>query len=169
MTDNNVTIRRLGDDDVEQYRDIRLESLQFSPEAFPTRYDDASAEELGYFQGLLRKNIVLGLFTSNQELVGIAAYGKREDRPKMSHTGRLWGIYIMPEIRGKGYGSQLVKDTLSHIPKEIERVYMSLIARENDAADKLYEKLGFETYGRRPKSLKDNGTYYDQILMVKEL
>ena len=161
-------IRRLGDDDVEQYRSVRLESLQFAPEAFPTRYDEASAEELGYFQGLLRKNIVMGLFEDGT-LIGIAAYGKREDRPKMAHIGRLWGIYIKPEARGKGYGHQLLTETIKQIPQGIERVYMSIIARENDPADKLYEKLGFETYGRRPKSLKDNDTYYDQILMVKEL
>lgn len=168
MSETQVVIRRLGDDDVEQYRDVRLESLQFEPEAFPTRYDEASAEELGYFQGLLRKNIVMGLF-EDEELIGVAAYGKREDRPKMAHTGRIWGIYIKPKARGKGYGKQILSETLNHVPAGIERVYMSVIARESDPTDALYEKLGFETYGRRPKSLKDNDTYYDQVLMVKEL
>lgn len=167
MSDQN-NIRRLGDDDVEQFRTLRLESLQLAPEAYPTRYDDASAEELGYFQGLLRKNIIMGVFDDANKLIGIAGYGQRQDRPKMAHTGRIWGIYIKPDARGKGFGEKLIRTLLEQIPSNIERTYMSIVSR-NETSVGLYEKLGFETYGRRPKSLKDGDNYYDQILMCKEM
>ncbi|CRI00648.1 Uncharacterised protein [Streptococcus pneumoniae] len=36
----------------------------------------------------------------------------------------------------------------------------------NDAAKKLYESLGFQTYGVQERSLKHNGQYWDEEHMV---
>jgi RimJ/RimL family protein N-acetyltransferase len=41
--------------------------------------------------------------------------------------------------------------------------------RENEQARCLYANLGFLEYGIEKNALKQNGRYYDEILMAKDL
>jgi RimJ/RimL family protein N-acetyltransferase len=41
--------------------------------------------------------------------------------------------------------------------------------RDNEQARRLYAKLGFLEYGIEKNALKQNGRYYDEILMAKDL
>jgi RimJ/RimL family protein N-acetyltransferase len=43
------------------------------------------------------------------------------------------------------------------------------VVGENQAAYRFYKNLGFVEYGRETKALKQDGRYYDEILMVKFL
>ena len=47
----------------------------------------------------------------------------------------------------------------------IEYIRLSVIT-DNTAAIDLYRSLGFEQYGCEPRSLKVNGEYYDEYLMI---
>jgi RimJ/RimL family protein N-acetyltransferase len=40
------------------------------------------------------------------------------------------------------------------------------VVSDNHPAKRLYESLGFETYGVERRALKYNGQYYDEDLMV---
>jgi len=43
------------------------------------------------------------------------------------------------------------------------------VISENEAARRLYRALGFIEYGVEKRALKQNGRYYDEVLMVKFL
>ena len=43
------------------------------------------------------------------------------------------------------------------------------VVGENLSAQRLYTSLGFAEYGREARALKQNGRYYDEILMVRFL
>ncbi len=43
------------------------------------------------------------------------------------------------------------------------------VMSENEAARRLYRALGFVEYGVEKNALKQDGRYYDEVLMVKFL
>jgi RimJ/RimL family protein N-acetyltransferase len=43
------------------------------------------------------------------------------------------------------------------------------VVSENEAARRLYGALGFVEYGLEKRALKQDGRYYDEVLMVKFL
>ncbi|MGQ0452909.1 GNAT family N-acetyltransferase, partial [Bacillus sp. SS-TM] len=47
----------------------------------------------------------------------------------------------------------------------VEQLMLDVVVG-NDAAKKLYESLGFQTYGVQERSLKHNGQYWDEEHMV---
>jgi RimJ/RimL family protein N-acetyltransferase len=43
------------------------------------------------------------------------------------------------------------------------------VVSENEAALRLYEAVGFVEYGYEKRALKQDGRYFDEVLMVKFL
>jgi len=43
------------------------------------------------------------------------------------------------------------------------------VVSENEQARRLYASLGFVEYGLEKKALKQDGRYYDEVHMAKEL
>jgi RimJ/RimL family protein N-acetyltransferase len=43
------------------------------------------------------------------------------------------------------------------------------VVRENEEARRLYASMGFLEYGIEKNGLKQNGRYYDEVLMAKDL
>ncbi|WP_423008712.1 GNAT family N-acetyltransferase [Undibacterium sp. JH2W] len=50
----------------------------------------------------------------------------------------------------------------------VEQVTLSAV-KANLAAVSLHQKLGFDIYRTEPRSLKSDGAYFDEVLMVKLL
>lgn len=72
-------------------------------------------------------------------------------------------IAVRPGCRGKGYARALVDAAISSHP-EAARVYLE-VRPGNTAALKLYESLGFEATGVRPRYYGDE----DAVLMTLDL
>jgi len=142
MTENSqVQVRRLMPADARLYREIRLEALQLSPEAFGSSFEQEGAQSLGYFEEALTKADVFGAFRETA-LVGIAGY-RTQAGAKQAHKGMLWGMYVRPLARGSGV--------------------------DNETAQRLYRHFGFVAYGHEVRSLKQGGRYYDELLMAVAL
>jgi RimJ/RimL family protein N-acetyltransferase len=52
--------------------------------------------------------------------------------------------------------------------ERVEALQLSVVS-ENEAARRLYGSLGFAEYGLEKRALKQDGRYYDEVLMVKFL
>jgi GNAT superfamily N-acetyltransferase len=159
-------IRLLTADDAERYRDIRLEGLQRNPEAFGSTFERESAMPLPWFAERIIKGNVFGGFTAG-ELLGVAGYQPQEGA-KVSHKAILWGMYVRPQERNAGLGGRLVETVVSHATGRVEQLLLSVVS-VNGAAHSLYQKLGFSEYGREMRALKQDGRYFDEILMVRFL
>jgi ribosomal protein S18 acetylase RimI-like enzyme len=91
-----------------------------------------------------------------------------QDGPKRRHKGLLWGMYVRPAARNLGLGRRLVEAVLKHASGHVELLQLTVVS-ENLSAHRLYTSLGFAEYGREARALKQNGRYYDEILMVRFL
>jgi RimJ/RimL family protein N-acetyltransferase len=161
----DIQIRRVMPADAALYREIRLAGLRDSPEAFGSTFDRESAQPLAWFCDRLRTSQVVGAFRS--ALWGIAGFAIREGE-KERHKGLLWGMYVRPDARNAGVGRRLVEAVIDHARDHVEVIQLSVVSG-NERARRLYARLGFVEYGVEKHSLKQDGRYYDEILMALDL
>ncbi len=155
-------------EDAEQYRGIRLESLQNSPESFASSYEeekDFSIEKIkNKFQ--LNDSFTYGAF-ENSELVGIITLHK-ENLYKLSHRAHIGAMYVSPSKRSLGIGKVLMEEAIKKAKgiEGLEQVYLAVVST-NEPAKKLYSSLGFEVFGTEKKGLRlENNSYFDVDYMI---
>lgn len=160
------TVRRLTQDDAALYRGIRLEALRLHPEAFGASFETEAAEPLSFFAGRLAGNAVFGGFVGGR-LMGTAGF-RAGTGLKQAHKATLWGMYVRAEARGSGLADALVLAVIGHAIGRASQLHLSVVA-DNLAARRLYDRHGFAAYGVEPRSLKLDGRFFDEVLMVKRL
>jgi ribosomal protein S18 acetylase RimI-like enzyme len=84
---------------------------------------------------------------------------------KVRHVGEV-GVSVAREWRRKGVGRHLMEAAIeaARTSRELTRLSLRVFA-SNTAAVGLYESLGFEVEGRRPRHLRVRGRDDDLILM----
>ena len=159
----------LNESDAQLYQAVRLSALKNNPESFGSTYEREVTFSLEYVSQRLaptKDQFILGAFNSNDLLVGIVSF-VRETSLKTIHKGNVFGMYVVPEERGKGLGKSLMSVLIREAKKcdGLEQINLSVVA-ENSSAKKLYKSLGFEVYGVERNALKFNGQYFNEDLMV---
>jgi ribosomal protein S18 acetylase RimI-like enzyme len=143
-----------------------LEALRNNPEAFGNTYEAESARTLALFSDRLRDSDMLGAFDGT-EIIGMAGLviGKGQ---KELHKGLLVGMYVRPGARRKGIGRRLAEAVIGVARQRVELIQLSVVS-DNEFARRLYAGLGFLEYGVEKKALKQDGRYFDEVLMAKDL
>jgi len=167
--EKRMHIRRLNPEDAMSFRELRLRALKDHPDAFGTSYEEAANLSIEKTAEKLKPSpdaFVLGAFDEAGKLVGMVGF-HREKGMKKRHKGVIWGMYCLPECRGKGVGKALLAEVVKRARKMkgLELITLRVVA-SNDPAKNLYLSVGFRTWGKEPRSLKIGSRYMDQELMV---
>ncbi len=147
-------------EDWEIYKDIRIEALTKNPEAFGTLLEEVDKRTTEQWQASLSNSesfFVLAKTdsgTSGAKSIAGAIRGKEK-------TWRLVAVYTRPEFARLGIAEEVCNKVLEEIKKRNgNKVVLNVIKnKKQDAARKLYNKLGF-------RDMEDRGDYY---IMVKDL
>jgi RimJ/RimL family protein N-acetyltransferase len=169
MSADDIEIRRLAQEDPADpvlYRSIRLEALQTNPEAFGSTFEVENEKSLSWFSDRLGGLTVLGAFR-NAQLIAVAGFAVQQGR-KRAHKGILQGMYVRPAARRAGVGHRLVEAICDLACQQVELIQLTVV-RDNEQARTLYARLGFLEYGLEKNALKQDGRYYDEVLMAKDL
>ena len=162
-----VTVRRLQEDDLASYREIRLEALRDHPGAFGDAYELAVERPESFYREGLANMAVFGAFDGGGRQVGlmtfILGYG-----PKQKHRGEIIQVYVRPEAPGTGTARGLIEAIVDHARPLVVQLHLG-VSSDNAAAIRFYEKAGFHIYGTEPRTLYVNGRYIDEHLMVRFL
>ncbi|KOS30388.1 acetyltransferase [Bacillus anthracis] len=164
-----MDIHVLTTEDAEIYLEVCVEGLTQNPEAFSSSYEDVFNHECAVAsmaQKLAQdEKYTLGVFKDG-DLIGVATL---ETKPfvKQEHKAKIGSVFVSPKARGLGAGRALIKAFLELADKslDVEQVMLDVVVG-NDGAKKLYESLGFQTFGVQERSLKYNGQYWDEEHMV---
>ena len=162
MPHSAIEIRLLTLADAALYRTIRLEALTAHPEAFSSTFAREQEKPLAWFEERLTVSDVFGAFIDG-ELVGVAGF-RRQDGPQTMHKADLWGMYVRQSVGRAGVGRRLVDTVIAHAAKQVEKLQLSVMSR-NEAALRLYKAAGFVEYGREIRAFKQDGRYFDEVLM----
>jgi ribosomal protein S18 acetylase RimI-like enzyme len=160
----SIEITQWSAADAQPFRDLRLEALQDTPDAFGSDYESEADRPLPYFADLLTGSIVLAAYLG-EAVAGVVGLMPLPSK-KYSHKGYVWGLYVTPEARGHGVAEALMRGVIARAEGLVEQLHLK-VTEGNDPAIALYEKLGFRTFGVEPRALKSSGRHFDEVFMAR--
>ena len=168
-----TAVLRLIPPDAERYVRLRRRMLLDSPWAYSASPEDDFALDLDRVRALFADERAATFAIEAPglpaDLVATASI-RRETRAKFSHRALVWGVFVAPEHRGRGWGRAAVTAALDVARAWAGVDYVDLAVSENaPAAQRLYESLGFKAWGREPESTELEGRRYDEIYMTLRL
>jgi ribosomal protein S18 acetylase RimI-like enzyme len=164
----DIIIRKLQPHESTIYRGVRLACLKNAPQFFGSTYEEEILNPKFSFETYIETDspdhVMFGAL-DGERLIGIAGFN-RMARKRASHRGELVQVYVEPGYRGQNLGEKLLRHVLDYAfaLDGIEQVQLSVIA-SNKTAIKLYEKLGFKSFGVQPHYFKVEDGYLDQQFM----
>jgi RimJ/RimL family protein N-acetyltransferase len=164
----SIIIRKLQPQESGIYRDVRLACLKNVPQYFGSTYEEEILNPKLMFETFIEndspEHVMFGAFEEEQ-LIGITGFN-RMARQRAMHRGEIVQVYVDSKYRGQNIGEKLIRRALDYAftLDGIEQVQLSVIAN-NQTAIKLYEKLGFKTFGVQPRYFKVGDIYLDQQFM----
>jgi ribosomal protein S18 acetylase RimI-like enzyme len=165
-----MTIEFLKPEQMEAYRQLRLDALRESPTAFGASYEEEALLSVSDFAARLRSMggppTQVFVATIEGRLVGMIGFSRERPR-KRAHIGSLWTMYVRPEFRGRGIGGALLDAAINHgrVLYGLRQITLTVTAT-NPAACALYRSRGFESYGLHRDALCIDGKYFPEELMV---
>ena len=139
-----------------------------TPDAFAVLYEDALNKtiEKTRSQLALEHSVTFGAY-EDSKLIGNMTL-VRNTVPKMNHRASIVAVYIRAAHRGTGAANNLMKKLLDYAGNwdGLEQLEL-MVATHNLRAKNFYLRYGFERYGTEIHSMKTEGRYIDEDLMVK--
>jgi putative acetyltransferase len=129
--------------------------------------------ETAWFEGVRRSfdagNLVSVVAESDGHVVGTCSVSRVGPNPdsEVGHVGGL-GILVRRDHRGKGVGSALLEGALERCRGKFEVVQLAVFI-DNEGAQRLYRRFGFQEIGVYPRAIKRGDRYIDERLMVRVL
>ena len=163
-----MTIRKLQPDESPLYRALRLRCLKTEPDYFGSTYEEESSTPKLKFESWIEQedpdHIMFGAL-DGEKLVGIVGF-MRQERQRARHRGEVVQMYVDASHRGQRVGEDLLRGLLDQAftLEGVEQVQLSVVAH-NRAAIRLYERIGFRTFGVQPNYFKVGVHYFDQQFM----
>jgi ribosomal protein S18 acetylase RimI-like enzyme len=139
-------IESLSSDEWPKLRDIRLAALQDSPDNFLATY----ALEEKYDEARWRAEFIRGSWSVGYSdgqpvsLVGIT----REPETPMDQC-YLEYVWVAPSFRHRGVAFEMLNEVLSRLKKSGVRTVFLWVLDGNDAAMRLYRRVGFTSNNHR--------------------
>jgi GNAT superfamily N-acetyltransferase len=161
-----VTVRVLGESDWPLYRKVRLSALEESPKSFTASLADETSEDEQFWRDRMNRSHRL-LAELDQQPQGTVSLGRYPDKPA---SGEVFGLYVFPEVRGRGVSSQLVEAAAALAVEEGYQQLFYWAGVDNPRAIGFAMSFGFRLTGsRRPAHDSDLDLGEEEIAMVLPL
>lgn len=137
---------------------------------YPDEVDLTPEGEAEFLAGSLESTeSALVIAEVNGTIAGYGGVHGNRTRRKIRHRCTM-GISLSKEYWGLGIGTAVI-GYMGELAKQAGYEQMELLmVADNERAGALYRKCGFTECGRQYRGMKfDDGTYHDEILMVKML
>jgi ribosomal protein S18 acetylase RimI-like enzyme len=162
-----VIVKRLLPEEAEEVREIRLEALRLHPTAFSADPDVEGAFPIETWRERIAGRVWFGGRIDGR-LAGINAFMSDTHSKKIAHIAHLGAMYVREAARGTGLADTLMTNFLDYAKGRAEMAVLT-VESSNQRAIRLYEKHGFAVTGRKPRSLKVDGVYYDELEMWRSI
>lgn len=143
--------------------ELRREALTAAPLAFASSLEDDRFLSEGAPDAYLTNpnNAILGALDGDALVGMVGLY--RADKLKARHVAGIWGMFVSPSARGRGVGAALLSaavDWARALPG-ILQIHLSVTDAASEAR-RLYERAGFEEWGRQPRSMCYEGRFLEE-------
>ena len=166
-------VRRLVPEQAAEYRALMLDAYAAHPDAFTSSVAERAALPLEWWEARLSQReppseVVFGAF-DDESLAGAAGLSF-ESREKARHKAHLFGMYVPLRCRGRGFGRALVDAALGFArSRNHTRIVQLTVTQGNAAAESLYRRCGFVTFGIEPHAVAVGDAYVSKVHMWCDL
>lgn len=171
MPINGVTLRTPSEGDAQAMIDMMLgcyaetDFLSNTPEEFTVTVEDEIRFLHRHEQA--ERECMISAFVDGR-LVGNVRVGQMGGMKRKRHRATL-GISVLKDYWGRGIGSMLMEAAIQTAESAGYSQIELETAADNERAIKLYERFGFKHCGRRPRGLRRENGFVDELEMVKFL
>jgi RimJ/RimL family protein N-acetyltransferase len=167
--DQRYSIRRLMPSDASVHRALRIEAISTTPLTFAEELDHALARSVADHAAALSREGETSTFGAffGGGLIGIASLTPK--RAPCAHIAKLSSVFVGEGHRQAGVAAGLVAAAEAAArDRGVSRITLA-VAIGNEAARRLYERLGYIIYGVEPCAMRLNGVFVDEELRSKFL
>ncbi|MFM2059318.1 MAG: hypothetical protein RLY71_3703 [Pseudomonadota bacterium] len=149
-------ITKLTVSDVPRYRELMLHAYATVPDAYTSTAEERAGEPHVWWAARIED--ARGLSQAfgaeiGDDLVGTVTM-EYAAKPKTRHKALLIGMFVRESARGLGVGRALVQAALADAAGRAGlRVVTLTVTDGNAAATRLYESVGFSTFGVEPMAI----------------
>jgi ribosomal protein S18 acetylase RimI-like enzyme len=135
-------IRRLGPDDWQVFRRVRLAALKEAPYAFGSRWEDeVDRGDDDWKEAVVRRARFIA--EAGGEVIGMVAVGPST----YSGSAEITSLWVDPGARGQGVGDSLMSTAFDWASSERRSEILLWVTEDNPHAQRLYERQGFRRTG----------------------
>ncbi len=165
MTD--VTVRVLAEDGWEDYRALRLASLESDPESFVASLQDEQDYPEERWRDRIRRSRRLVASRDGEDL-GVASVGAAKDADgEIDGVAELFGMWVRPPARGSGVAWQLVTAAAERAREDGFRQLRLWVSTDNGRAVGFYSSYGFRPADQRRPMRTDESS--EEVAMTLPL
>lgn len=145
-----IDVELMGEDDWQVVRDTRLRALRESPHAFGFTLAREKGFREQHWRMRLRSSpwwVARRAGPAGSSAVGLASM--IVEPGSTSDDRHVVGLWVDPDVRRQGVGTALLAAVMAAARAESARTVSLWVADDNDAAVRLYGRLGFSPTGER--------------------
>ena len=148
----NVEIRRIGRDEWQELRELRLRALLDAPDVFGSTHDQEASDPEDEWRNWVADGAEGGSGFAAIAVGPVGWVGMAVGAPHREHPGELglFAMWVDPFVRGEGIGRRLVNEVLGWARATGCRSIRLRVTSTNEVAIRLYERCGFLDDGDRP-------------------
>jgi phosphinothricin acetyltransferase len=140
----------------------------------PTRMVTADTEpvsvasRLGWFAEHSPSRRPLWVALEGEQLTGWLSFSSFYGRPAYDRTCEV-SIYLAPEFRRRGLGTQLLQRCIAHTPQIGVNTLLGFIFGHNAPSLSLFEKMGFSRWALLPRVAVLDGVERDLVIVGRRV
>ncbi len=164
---SEISVRVIGEEDWQVYRDIRLAALQDAPEAFvATREQEEAFDEQMWRQRVSRSRRLVA--ERDGSLLGVVSLGQAAE--PYAGAAELFGLWVAPEARGTGVAWKLVEAGADQAFRDGRSHLSYWVGTDNGRAVAFASSFGFRPGAtRRPMRVTSEEDGAEEMAMVLPL
>jgi ribosomal protein S18 acetylase RimI-like enzyme len=156
---SDLTVRTLDGDDWQAFRQVRLAALRDAPDAFASSYEEEQDYDEAFWRLRLGRSSRL-LASLDEQPVGIVSVGRAQE----DDVAELFGMWVVPEQRGKGVAWQLTEAAAEHARQLGRRALKLWVSTDNGRAVAFFSSYGFRPGSERRPMTNEPGS--DEVAML---
>lgn len=158
----SISVRALGDEDWQIYRDVRLAALEDSPDAFAASAKQEKQFDEDFWRQRMSRSRRL-VAEQDGEPVGVVSVGDIVDEEDLNEDGdsqevvaELFGLWVSPALRGQGLAWKLVEAGVERAKQESRSHIVYWVGVDNGRGVAFASSFGFRpTDARRTMRPQD--------------
>jgi len=150
-------VRRATEGDERVLRDLRLQALAESPDAFGSSYEREFSRTAADWQRWLSPGVTF-ILEAPDGPCGLVAGVHDPTRPDVVHLMAMW---VHPKLRGTGAAATLVDAVAAWAATERARTVQLAVVETNRQARRFYERMGFAVIGRAPAREREGAIHIE--------